>query len=68
KELGKSTNSEMNVTEIKGRYNGKYNKDLSKEEVRDILIELSSSLIGYLGRDDHDCFYFLRDFPPINDD
>jgi hypothetical protein len=67
KELEKATNSEMSVTEIKGRYNGKYDKDLSKEEVRDILIELSSPLTGYLGRDDHDCFYFVRDFPYAED-
>ena len=41
-------------------------QNLSKEELRDILIELSSPLVGYLGRVEEngkkvDRFYFLRD-------
>jgi hypothetical protein len=41
---------------------------LSREQLRDILIELSSPLTGYLGRDEasdweSDHFYFLRELP-----
>jgi hypothetical protein len=41
---------------------------LSREQLRDILIELSSPLTGYLGRDEasdweSDRFYFLRELP-----
>ena len=45
--------------------NSKPPKHLKKEEMKDILIELSSPLAGYLGRkkgkDGLDRFYFLRD-------
>ena len=43
-------------------------QNLSKEELKEILIELSSPLVGYLGRVEEDgkkCdrFYYLRDLP-----
>jgi hypothetical protein len=38
-------------------------RSLTQEELRDILIELSSPLTGFIGRKDSDRFYFLR---PLN--
>ncbi|MBW4658146.1 MAG: DUF1802 family protein [Drouetiella hepatica Uher 2000/2452] len=41
---------------------------LTREELREILIELSSPLVGHLGRakgNDGDRFYFLRDLPIV---
>jgi len=74
KKLKEFGNEKMSVAEIRTQYNSQYATDannvLSLYAVKDILIELSSPLTGYLGRydHDHDCFYFVRDFPPINDD
>ncbi len=47
-------------------------KNLSKEELKEILIELSSPLAGYLGRVEEkgkkcDRFYYLRDLPIENE-
>jgi Domain of unknown function (DUF1802) len=65
-------NQYLSVTEIRSTYNAKYVTDpkqkLSDPIVRDLLIELSSPLVGYLGRVEEDgkkCdrFYYLRDLP-----
>jgi hypothetical protein len=65
-------NQYLSVTEIRSTYNAKYVIDpkqkLSDPIVRDLLIELSSPLVGYLGRVEEDgkkCdrFYYLRDLP-----
>lgn len=57
--------------EIRIQYNNKYNPYLNNEEVvKELLIELSSPLTGFLGRrkgkDGSDRFYFLRDMPDVN--
>jgi Domain of unknown function (DUF1802) len=62
-------NQHLSVTEIRSTYNAKYVKfpqsKLDDLVVKDILIELSSPLAGYLGREKDDKgsdrFYFLRD-------
>ena len=63
-------NQYLSVTEIRSTYNAKYVTDtkqkLSDPIVKDLLIELSSPLAGYLGRVEEngkkcDRFYFLRD-------
>jgi len=59
------------VVEIKVQYNATFaatDSKLTNESVKDLTIELSSPLTGYLGRikGDHwqsDRFYFLRDLP-----
>ena len=65
-------NQYPSVTEIRSTYNAKYITDtkqkLSDSIVKDLLIELSSPLAGYLGREKSkgrigDCFYYLRDLP-----
>ncbi len=65
-------NQYVSVTEIRSTYNAKYVKSpqpkLDDSVVKDILIELSSPLAGYLGRVEEagkkcDRFYFLRDLP-----
>ncbi|MBD2504542.1 DUF1802 family protein [Anabaena azotica] len=63
-----STNTHHNftVTEIRVHYNAIRNPKLTDELVHDLLIELSSPLTGYLGREKgtdwkSDRFYFLRD-------
>jgi hypothetical protein len=57
----------VSVTEIRSTYNAKYVTDaiqrLNDLIVKEILIELSSPLAGYLGRDKGDRFYYLRDLP-----
>ena len=58
-----------NVTQIHTTYNTMFanniNSVMSEEMIRDLLIELSSPLTGYLGRikerNNSECFYFLRD-------
>ncbi|MEQ9483238.1 DUF1802 family protein [Coleofasciculus sp. F4-SAH-05] len=63
---------EVEVGQIYGTYIGSSPpKPLMPNELRDILIELSSPLIGYLGRNkgnesNSDRFYFLRDLPQIH--
>lgn len=64
----KSISQNFTVTEIRVHYNATHNPKLTDEVVRDLLIELSSPLTGYLGRDKgsdwrSDRFYFLRDLP-----
>jgi hypothetical protein len=49
-------------------FNNPHTQNLSIEELKEILIELSSPLVGYLGRVEEDgkkCdrFYYLRDLP-----
>ena len=65
----------VSVTEIRSTYNAKYATDpkqrLNDAIVKDLLIELSSPLAGYLGRDkidggNGDRFYYLRDLPIEN--
>jgi hypothetical protein len=65
-------NQYVSVTEIRSTYNAKYVTDLKQRlddpVVKEILIELSSPLAGYLGRVEEngkkcDRFYYLRDLP-----
>ena len=65
-----SDNEFPTVVEIKVQYNAKFATDskLTYPSVRDLTIELSSPLTGYLGREkgndaEGDRFYFLRDLP-----
>ncbi|AFY32636.1 DUF1802 family protein [Calothrix sp. PCC 7507] len=56
----------LTVTEIRVHYNATNKSRLTDEIVQDLLIELSSPLTGYLGREKgdnwrSDRFYFLRD-------
>ena len=62
----------VSVTEIRSTYNAKYATELTQRlsdpVVKDLLIELSSPLAGYLGRVEEggkkcDRFYYLRDLP-----
>lgn len=66
---------QVSVTEIRSTYNAKYVTDpkqkLNDSIVKEILIELSSPLAGYLGRvkgegGAGDRFYYLRDLPLKN--
>ncbi|EAW34101.1 DUF1802 family protein [Lyngbya sp. PCC 8106] len=66
KKLGEFGTDKPTVTEIRTQYNSMFatdiNSALSEEKVRELLIELSSPLTGYLGRvDETDRFYFLRE-------
>lgn len=57
-------NPGVTVTEIRVHYNATHNPKQTDDKVRDLLIELSSPLTGYLGRDvDSNQFYYLRDLP-----
>ncbi|MBD2436415.1 DUF1802 family protein [Nostoc sp. FACHB-110] len=65
-ESSKAIHQKFTVTETRVHYNAKYNPKLTDEVVHDLLIELSSPLTGYLGREKgtdwkSDRFYFLRD-------
>ncbi len=53
------------VTEIRAHYNATHKDRLIDNVVQNLLVELSSPLTGYLGREDgkSDRFYFLRDLP-----
>ncbi|MEH1967031.1 DUF1802 family protein [Nostoc sp.] len=67
-ESSKATHQSFTVTEIRVHYNVTHNPKLTDEAVHDLLIELSSPLIGYLGRIKSsdwksDRFYFLYDLP-----
>ncbi|MDF5716744.1 MAG: DUF1802 family protein [Rhizonema sp. NSF051] len=55
------------VTEIRAHYNATHKDKLTDNAVHNLLVELSSPLTGYLGRQDwkSDRFYFLRDLPVI---
>jgi hypothetical protein len=63
------SDDEPTSTEVKTHYNARFAKNasswLNTNTVRDLLVELSSPLTGYLGRkkgsDGNDRFYFLRD-------
>ncbi|MEB3280393.1 MAG: DUF1802 family protein [Lyngbya sp.] len=66
KKQGEFGTDQPTVTEIRIQYNSMFatdiNSTLSEEKVRDLLIELSSPLTGYLGRvDETDQYYFLRE-------
>ncbi|KKD39695.1 DUF1802 family protein [Limnoraphis robusta] len=66
KKQGEFGTAQPTVTEIRIQYNSMFatdiNSTLSQEKVRDLLIELSSPLTGYLGRvDGTEQFYFLRE-------
>ena len=63
-----TTHQQITVTEIRVHYNAINKQNLSDEITHDLLIELSSPLIGYLGREKGnvwktDKFYYLRDLP-----
>lgn len=49
------------VVEVRVQYNARHNPKINDQLVRDLLIELSSPLAGYLGRTTGDHFYFLRE-------
>jgi hypothetical protein len=56
----------ISVRTIHGAYLAKNPPErLSEPELRDILIELASPIVGYLGRKE-DRFYFLRHLPPCS--
>lgn len=71
KQLTKPEKRQLEVTEIMTCYNIKFAEsnnlsELDKQTVHELLIELASPLVGYLGRIrgtsiDSDRFYFLRD-------
>ena len=68
KELNNHNSSRLNlptqncsVVEVRVQHNAKYEPKLTDNAVRDLLIELSSPLTGYLGRTQDDQFYFLRE-------
>ncbi|MDY6786316.1 MAG: DUF1802 family protein [Cyanobacteriota bacterium] len=55
------------VMEVRAHYNATQSPTLTDEQVRNILIELSSPLVGYIGKDEEgkergDRFYFLKEF------
>ena len=65
-----TTHQQITVTEIRVHYNAINKQNLSDEITHDLLIELSSPLIGYLGRQKGndwktDKFYHLRDLPRL---
>ncbi|MTJ12788.1 DUF1802 family protein [Anabaena sp. UHCC 0187] len=60
------THQQLTVTEIRVHYNAINKQNLTNEITHDLLIELSSPLTGYLGREKGndgktDKFYYLRD-------
>ncbi len=57
--LDKSNSPSVNIEMLYGAYISQSPTLLTKEEFRDILLELSSPLTGYLGNSG-DGFYFLR--------
>ncbi|TAF02438.1 MAG: DUF1802 domain-containing protein, partial [Nostocales cyanobacterium] len=67
KEIPKSTNEiSVTVIEIRSHYNAINKSNLTDEIVHDLLIELSSPLTGYLGKEKgndwkNDKFYYLRE-------
>ncbi|MBD2139053.1 hypothetical protein H6F32_16070 [Anabaena sp. FACHB-1237] len=67
KEIPKANNQiAVTVMEIRTQYNAINKSNLTDEIVHDLLIELSSPLAGYLGREKsdngkNDRFYYLRD-------
>jgi len=67
KELMDATGDDsISVGTIHGAYLTKNPPErLSETELRDILIELASPIVGYLGRKE-DKFYFLRHLPPCS--
>jgi hypothetical protein len=71
KELSeKDKQGSFSAAEIRVQHNSKFSPFLESEEiVRELLIELSSPLTGFLGRrkgnDGRDRFYFLRDMPEV---
>ncbi|MDZ8054422.1 MAG: DUF1802 family protein [Aulosira sp. ZfuVER01] len=67
-ESSPATHQCFTVTEIRVHYNAKHNPKHTDETVRELVIELSSPLTGYLGRErgsdwKSDRFYYLRDLP-----
>ncbi|MEI3651603.1 MAG: DUF1802 family protein [Dolichospermum lemmermannii FEM_B0920] len=63
-----TTHQQVTVTEIRVHYNAINKQNLTNEITHDLLIELSSPLTGYLGREKAndgktDKFYYLRDLP-----
>ncbi|TYQ32101.1 DUF1802 family protein [Pseudanabaena sp. UWO310] len=70
--LVKKANRKVGIDYLSGVFDASnYPKSLEDNELPDILIELSSPLAGYLGRDKGDAgkgdrFYYLRDLPLKN--
>ncbi|MBD2386135.1 DUF1802 family protein [Cylindrospermum sp. FACHB-282] len=67
-EISSAIHQQVTVTEIRVHYNVTHNPKLTDEIAYDLLIELSSPLTGYLGRErlsdgKNDKFYYLRDLP-----
>ncbi|OUL23907.1 DUF1802 domain-containing protein [Nostoc sp. 106C] len=67
-ESSQATPQCFTVTEIRAHYNAKHNPKHTDETVREFVLELSSPLTGYLGRErgsdwKSDRFYYLRDLP-----
>lgn len=63
-----TTHQQVTVTEIRVHYNVTHNPKLTDEIAHNLLIELSSPLTGYLGREKgndwkNDKFYYLRNLP-----
>jgi Domain of unknown function (DUF1802) len=63
-----ATQDSFTVTEIRAHYNATNNPKQTDEKVYELLLELSSPLTGYLGRQKgsdwkSDKFYYLRDLP-----
>jgi Domain of unknown function (DUF1802) len=75
RELQEQNNERPGVSEIRTQFNARFSQNLStiidRPMTNEILIELSSPLAGYLGRekDDRgsDRFYYLRDLPIENE-
>ncbi len=67
-QISQATHPCFTVTEIRAHYNATHNRKQTDDQVGELLIELSSPLTGYLGREKgdnwrSDRFYFLRDLP-----
>jgi Uncharacterized protein conserved in bacteria len=61
-QLFKKSNQPINLDNVIGAYSfSNPPQPLEREQLKEILIELSSPLTGYLGRTQDDRFYFLRE-------
>ncbi|HAO10288.1 MAG TPA: DUF1802 domain-containing protein, partial [Planktothrix sp. UBA8407] len=61
-QLFKKSNQPINLDNVIGAYSfSNPPQPLEREQLKEILIELSSPLTGYLGRTPDDRFYFLRE-------
>ncbi|MFZ4444060.1 MAG: hypothetical protein ACOYOY_11670, partial [Planktothrix agardhii] len=61
-QLFKKSNQPINLDNVIGAYSfSNPPQPLEREQLKEILIELSSPLTGYLGRTADDRFYYLRE-------